>query len=120
VISAFAVAGTVANFLYTQWALSRREIATWRREELQKLVANILQLSASRQGGLNDAYEAYESHYQRFPGKRPESPVTNQVGQMELVVEQIRLLDDQVADHAATVWNAHKSAEWDYQTSEPT
>ncbi len=62
-ISAFAAAGTIANFLFTHWATNRREIRKWRREELQKLTGNLLQLSAGRQGELDEAYEAYESHY---------------------------------------------------------
>jgi hypothetical protein len=95
-----------------------REIRKWRREELQKLTASLLQLSAGRQGELEEAYDAYESHYQRFIEKHEGSPKTNYVAQMGLVVEQIRLLDDQVAEKAKAVRDAHQSAEWEYQTSE--
>lgn len=119
VISIFAVAGTFSNFLYTQWATGRRDIAKWRREELQKLAATILELSTSRQGELGEAYEAYESHYQRFisrdeaPSKNP-----NYVAKMSLVVEQIRLLDPDIAEKAAAIRDAHQSSEWRYQTSD--
>jgi hypothetical protein len=59
-----------------------REIRKWRREELQKLTASLLQLSAGRQGELEEAYDAYESHYQRFIEKHEGSPKTNYVAQM--------------------------------------
>lgn len=117
-ISAFAAAGTVANFLYTQWATSRREIRKWQREELQKLTGSLLQLSAARQGELDAAYEAHVSNYQRFVNTGEGSKPIDYVAKMGLVVEQIRLLDDRVAEKAKAVRDAHRSAEWDYQTSE--
>jgi hypothetical protein len=118
-ISIFAVAGTFSNFLFTQWATGRRDIAKWRREELQKLTATILELSTSRQGELNEAWEAYESHYQREFDRDTESlKKPNYVAQMSLVVEQIRLLNPEVAEKAAAIRDAHQSAEWRYQTSE--
>jgi hypothetical protein len=113
VFSALAVAGTVANFLYTQWATNRRDIAKWRREELQKLISNLLQLSQSRQSDLNEAYEAFESHFHNpLPGR--ERSTGQNVWQMELIVEQIRLLDDELAASAEAVWKAHRDAEWEY------
>lgn len=42
---------------------------------------------------------------------------TDDVAKMGLVAEQIRLLDDQVAEKARAVRDAHQSAEWNYQTS---
>lgn len=120
VISIFAVAGTFTNFFYTQWATGRRDVAKWRREELQKLTASILQLSASRQGELGEQYEAYESNHQRYIDKSDGSAKINHVAQMGLVVEQIRLLDSEVSKKAAAIRDAHQSAEWNYQTSERT
>jgi hypothetical protein len=120
IISAVAAAGAVGNFFYTQWRTDQRDITKWQREELQKLTANILQLSASRQSALNEAYEAYESGFRRFIDESDTTASSNRVGEMELVVEQIRLLDDRVAECASAVWKAHSSAEWDYQMSEQT
>ncbi|OBC07572.1 hypothetical protein A5784_08485 [Mycobacterium sp. 852013-50091_SCH5140682] len=33
---------------------------------------------------------------------------------MELIVEQIRLLDDELAESAKAMWKAHSDAEWEY------
>jgi hypothetical protein len=106
--------GTVANFLYTQWATTRRDTIKWRREELQKLVSNLLQLSRDRQSDLGDEYEAFVSNFgQRLPG-REERKTWQHVWQMELIVEQIRLLDDELAESAKAVWKAHSDAEWEH------
>ncbi|MBB2992821.1 hypothetical protein FHR72_004326 [Mycolicibacterium iranicum] len=114
VFAGLAVAGTVTNFLYTQWAITRRDTIKWRREELQKLVSNLLQLSRDRQSDLGDEYEAYVSNFSsRLPG-REERKTKQHVWQMELIVEQIRLLDDELAESAKAVWKAHADAEWDY------
>ena len=115
-ISAFAVAGTISNFLYTQWATNRRDIAKWRREELQKLVGKLLQLSRDRQSDLDEAYERWEAHFQNELPRR-QSSTDQHVPEMELVVEQIRLLDDDIAASAELVWKAHSSAQWDYATA---
>jgi hypothetical protein len=40
-----------------------------------------------------------------------ERSASQNVWQMELIVEQIRLLDDQLAATAAAVWKAHSDAE---------
>lgn len=115
-ISAFAAAGTVANFVYTQWATNRREVAKWRREELQKLVGRLLQLSRDRQSDLDEAYEAYEFHQRRDF----EARATGQhIAEMELIVEQIQLLDDRLAVSARSLWEAHAQARREYANSEP-
>ena len=45
-------------------------------------------------------------------------PKISYVAQMAGVVEQIRLLDDQVAEKDEAVRDARQSAEWKYQTCE--
>lgn len=112
-IAAIGAIGAVANFLYTQWATNRRDVAKWRREELQKLVGKLLQLSRDRQSDLDEAYEEFEISYRNpLPGR---ARSTNQnVWQMELVVEQIGLLDDDLAVSAEAVWKSHRDAERAY------
>lgn len=103
--SGLAVLVGAANFLYTQRAVGQREIAKWRREELQKLTAQMLQLSLSRQSQLLDYYESFMDS-RRGTTNRGFSSNGN-VWEMELLVEQFRLLDGRMAVSAEALFQAH-------------
>jgi hypothetical protein len=107
-ISGFAAAGTVANFLFTQWRTDRREINKWRRDELLKLTSAMLQLSRTRQTALVHNYEVmlYQS-----PRSYVSADSEDKLFQMEVVVEQIRLLDSRLSKAAVAVYELHRDAE---------
>lgn len=107
VIAAFAVAGTIANFLFTQWRTDRREVNKWRRDELMKLTSAVLQLSRSRQTSLLHNYEVAIYH---SPKSFMATNSDENVYQMEILVEQIRLLDSRLSDRAEAIYELHRQA----------
>lgn len=96
------------GFWYTQYKTDRREIGKWRSEQLLSAVSELLQLSTRRQSELSDAYDSfvYQHGVPLRGGKSSDS-----VWKMELLVEQIRLLDQRSADAAEAIYEAHKAAQ---------
>ncbi len=107
-IAAASPAVVAAGFLYTQWRTDRREISKWRNEQLLVAVSELLRLSTQRQSALNDAYQDYVHH--RDSGRRGGKSSEN-IWQMELLVEQIRLLDRRCVVAAETIYSEHRLAQ---------
>lgn len=108
VIAAASPLAVAAGFLYTQRRTDRREVAKWRNEQLLKAVSELLRLSTLRQSELNDAYDDYV--YNRDSGRRG-GKSSETVWQIELLVEQIRLLDRRCVVAAETIYEGHKLAQ---------
>lgn len=107
-VSAVAITVSFSGILYTQWKTGRRDIEQWRRNELWKLAASFLSISTERQSELQDYYESL------FMGYRgPDRPVTasQKLWQMELLVQQIRLVDSRLTASAEAVYAAHRDAD---------
>lgn len=108
VIAAASPVAVAAGFLYTQRRTDRREIAKWRNEQLLVAVSEFLRLSTQRQSELNDAYDDYVHH--RDSGRRG-GKSSEKVWQMELLVEQIRLLDRRCVVAAGAIYERHRLAQ---------
>ena len=72
------------------------------------LTGKLLQLSSSRQSEIRTWYD--ESLYRRPDSGRSVS-TASKVWKMELLVEQLRLLNDEVAEAAGEICGLHKRAE---------
>lgn len=107
-VSALAVVLGVANIFYTQWRTDIRDVARWSNDQLLKLTSELLQLSASRQSELETWYATYELSRR---SKNRQGSSVEKVWQMEVIVEQIRLLDDEIAEQAHALYVAHRDAE---------
>ncbi|TDO16939.1 hypothetical protein EV580_0103 [Mycobacterium sp. BK086] len=107
-ISGLAVAVSVFGVLYTQSRTGRRDVEQWRRGELWKLTASFLALSTERQSELMDYTESFMMGY-----RGPDRPVraSEKLWQMELLVQQFRLLDGGVAEKAEAIYVAHRDAD---------
>lgn len=99
---------TIWNVFYAQGRTDRREVQKWKSDEVMKLTSRLLQLSTERQSSIDQFIGELEGQYriQNRPGKSAEK-----VWEMELLVEQIRLLSDYLAQAAAAVYQAHKARE---------
>lgn len=108
VIASASPLAVAAGFLYTQRRSDRREIAKWRNEQLLGAVSELLRLSTQRQSELSEAYDDYVHH--RASGRRG-AKSSKKVWQMELLVEQIRLLDRRCVAVAETLYEGHRLAQ---------
>ena len=108
VVSVVAITVSICGISYTQWKTGRRDTEQWRRDELWKLTAGFLSLSTERQSELLDYSESF------IIGHRgPDRPVTasEKLWQMELFVQQFRLVDAHLAESAKAIYDVHRAAD---------
>ncbi|MFJ2834629.1 hypothetical protein ACIO52_04635 [Nocardia sp. NPDC087230] len=115
VLSAIAILVAAANFFYTQWKTDRREIEQWRREELLKLTSSLVELSYARHVDLGNEYER-RTMWGAGSGARTSS--FEQTRRMQLIVVQIGILNDSVAEAAGKLVELHITKERDRQYTE--
>jgi len=86
-------------------------VTRWSSDNLLKLISNLIQLSSERQSIHSEMLKVLEED-----PKWPDRPrrTDEMVWEMESIVEQIRILNDNVASDAAAIYEAHRKCEDDY------
>jgi hypothetical protein len=96
------------NVLYSQGRSDRREVEKWRSDRMLQLTSELLQLSTERQSAIEQFIGELEGVF-RIRDRPTDS--AQKVWDMELLVEQTRLLSDYVGGKAEAVYKAHKERE---------
>ena len=115
ILSSVAIVAAVANFLFTQWRTDRRESEKWRRDELLRLTSSFLRLSSSRQSGLIADLSQLEG---TGGASKDDFDAWALTREMTIVVQQLQLLDEALAEKSEAVLDLHLGTERKYYPSE--
>lgn len=115
VLTVLNIGISLFNVFYSQRKSDRREVTNWRSDNLLKLTSRLIELSSERQSVHVEALNALYDN-RMWPERAVKTD--EKVWQMELIVAQIRLINDEVAAGADALYLAHKKCEDDYAAAD--